>query len=110
MVNEDADQRTLLRKYERELRKLRAELTRRNKELVDKRHLLEVRACLCRVCLLLFVVGCPAGLGRLRSIAAAPRALAQLQQQRWLPPGTVPCAAVRITPTTAGSIVLAVPP
>jgi hypothetical protein len=33
----------LLRKYERELRKLRAELTRRNKELVDKRHLLEVR-------------------------------------------------------------------
>jgi len=43
-VNEDADQRTLLRKYERELRKLRAELTRRNKELVDKRHLLEVRS------------------------------------------------------------------
>lgn len=41
-MNEDADQRTLLRKYERELRKLRAELTRRNKELVDKRHLLEV--------------------------------------------------------------------
>lgn len=44
VVNEDADQRTLLRKYERELRKLRAELTRRNKELVDKRHLLEVGA------------------------------------------------------------------
>jgi hypothetical protein len=44
VVNEDADQRTLLRKYERELRRLRAELTRRNKELVDKRHLLEVRA------------------------------------------------------------------
>lgn len=43
VVNEDADQRTLLRKYERELRRLRAELTRRNKELVDKRHLLEVR-------------------------------------------------------------------
>lgn len=42
VVNEDADQRTLLRKYERELRRLRAELTRRNKELVDKRHLLEV--------------------------------------------------------------------
>lgn len=41
-VNEDLDQRTLLRKYERELRKLRAELTRRNRELVDKRHLLEV--------------------------------------------------------------------
>eukprot|EP00879_Flechtneria_rotunda_P030441 GHRR01033073.1.p1 GENE.GHRR01033073.1~~GHRR01033073.1.p1 ORF type:complete len:325 (+),score=168.12 GHRR01033073.1:584-1558(+) len=42
VVNEDADQRTLLRKYERELRRLRAELTRRNQELVDKRHLLEV--------------------------------------------------------------------
>jgi kinesin family protein 3/17 len=47
VVNEDADQRTLLRKYERELRKLRAELTRRNKELVDKRHLLEVRTDPC---------------------------------------------------------------
>jgi hypothetical protein len=46
VVNEDADQRTLLRKYERELRRLRAELTRRNKELVDKRHLLEVRGLL----------------------------------------------------------------
>ncbi|KAJ9506936.1 hypothetical protein QJQ45_016507 [Haematococcus lacustris] len=41
-VNEDVDQRTLLRKYERELRKLRAELQRRSKELVDKRALLEV--------------------------------------------------------------------
>ncbi|GBF92416.1 hypothetical protein Rsub_04520 [Raphidocelis subcapitata] len=42
VVNEDLDQRTLLRKYERELRKLRAELQRRSKELVDKRRLLEV--------------------------------------------------------------------
>ncbi len=42
-VNEDVDQRTLLRKYERELRRLRAELQRRNRELVDKRRLLEVR-------------------------------------------------------------------
>jgi hypothetical protein len=41
-VNEDADQRTLLRKYERELRKLRGELARRNRDLVDKRHLLEL--------------------------------------------------------------------
>ncbi|KAK9834774.1 hypothetical protein WJX74_010161 [Apatococcus lobatus] len=40
-VNEDVDQRTLLRKYERELRRLRAELQRRQRELVDKRHLLE---------------------------------------------------------------------
>ena len=43
VVNEDLDQRTLLRKYERELKRLRAELQRRNRELVDKRHLLEVR-------------------------------------------------------------------
>ena len=42
-VNEDADQRTLLRKYEQELRKLRAELQMRQREVVDKRHLLAVR-------------------------------------------------------------------
>jgi kinesin family protein 3/17 len=42
-VNEDADQRTLLRKYEAELRKLRAELQQRQREVVDKRHLLVVR-------------------------------------------------------------------
>lgn len=41
-VNEDLDQRTLLRKYEKELKKLRSELQRRARELVDKRHLLEV--------------------------------------------------------------------
>ncbi len=41
-VNEDADQRTLLRKYEQELRKLRAELQQRQREVVDKRHLLVV--------------------------------------------------------------------
>ena len=41
-VNEDVDQRTLLRKYERELRRLRAELQQRQRELVDKRHLLAV--------------------------------------------------------------------
>lgn len=41
-VNEDLDQRTLLRKYEKELRRLRGELQRRNRELVDKRHLLAV--------------------------------------------------------------------
>jgi len=45
-VNEDVDQRTLLRKYERELRRLRAELQQRQRELVDKRHLLEVIASL----------------------------------------------------------------
>ena len=42
-VNEDGDQRTLLRKYEAELRRLRAELQQRQRELVDKRHLLAVR-------------------------------------------------------------------
>ncbi|PNH03266.1 Kinesin-like protein Klp68D [Tetrabaena socialis] len=39
-VNEDADQRTLLRKYERELRRLRDELARRSRNVVDKRALL----------------------------------------------------------------------
>ncbi|CAL8468827.1 g8368 [Coccomyxa elongata] len=41
-VNEDGDSRTLLRKYEAELRKLRAELQLRQREVVDKRHLLAV--------------------------------------------------------------------
>lgn len=42
-VNEDGDQRTLLRKYEAELRRLRSELQQRQREVVDKRHLLAVR-------------------------------------------------------------------
>ncbi len=48
-VNEDGDSRTLLRKYEAELRKLRAELQLRQREVVDKRHLLAVRPrdCCC---------------------------------------------------------------
>eukprot|EP00192_Tetraselmis_astigmatica_P009512 CAMPEP_0117662330 /NCGR_PEP_ID=MMETSP0804-20121206/7998_1 /TAXON_ID=1074897 /ORGANISM="Tetraselmis astigmatica, Strain CCMP880" /LENGTH=929 /DNA_ID=CAMNT_0005469227 /DNA_START=440 /DNA_END=3229 /DNA_ORIENTATION=- len=41
-VNEDMDQRTLLKKYERELRRLRQELAQRSKDLVDKRRLLEL--------------------------------------------------------------------
>lgn len=41
-VNEDVDQRTLLKKYERELRRLRQELAQRSKDLVDKRRLLEL--------------------------------------------------------------------
>ncbi|GAX79497.1 hypothetical protein CEUSTIGMA_g6938.t1 [Chlamydomonas eustigma] len=41
-VNEDLDQRTLLRKYEKELRRLKAELQRRSRDLVDKRALFEV--------------------------------------------------------------------
>ena len=42
VVNEDLDQRALLRKYERELKLLRSELKQRNADLVDKRRLLEV--------------------------------------------------------------------
>lgn len=41
-VNEDLDQKSLLRKYERELKILRAELEARNKNVVDKRKLLEL--------------------------------------------------------------------
>ena len=41
-VNEDVDQRALLRKYEQELRRLRAELEAKNKNVVDKGKLLEV--------------------------------------------------------------------
>ncbi|KAJ1409010.1 hypothetical protein B484DRAFT_195722 [Ochromonadaceae sp. CCMP2298] len=41
-VNEDLDQKSLLRKYERELKKLRAELEERSKNVVDKRRVLEL--------------------------------------------------------------------
>lgn len=41
-VNEDVDHVTLLRKYERELRKLRAELQQRGKDLVDRRLVLQL--------------------------------------------------------------------
>jgi type II secretory pathway pseudopilin PulG len=42
-INEDgSDHATLLRKYERELRRLRAELASKSKDLVDKRLILEV--------------------------------------------------------------------
>ena len=43
-VNEDLDHRTLLRRYEQELRRLRAELQQKSKDLVDKRLLLELDA------------------------------------------------------------------
>lgn len=42
VINEDIDQRSLLRKYERELKKLRAELNNRSRNVVDKRRLLEL--------------------------------------------------------------------
>ena len=41
-LNEDLDQKSLLRKYERELRRLRQELDERTKNLVDKRALLQL--------------------------------------------------------------------
>ena len=41
-VNEDLDQKSLLRKYERELKRLRQELEERTKNLVDKRALLQL--------------------------------------------------------------------
>jgi hypothetical protein len=41
-VNEDLDQKSLLRKYERELKVLRAELEAKSKNVVDKRKLLEL--------------------------------------------------------------------
>eukprot|EP00954_Amorphochlora_amoebiformis_P020393 1339140-Amorphochlora_amoeboformis.AAC.1 len=41
-VNEDLDERTLLRKYEKELKRLRHELQMRNKNVVDKRKLIEL--------------------------------------------------------------------
>ncbi|CAK4139066.1 unnamed protein product [Aphanomyces euteiches] len=41
-VNEDLDQKSLLRKYERELKRLRAELEEKNRNVVDKRRLLEL--------------------------------------------------------------------
>eukprot|EP00887_Chlorella_sp_A99_P008052 scaffold12.g8052.t1 len=41
-VNEDLDHRTLLRRYERELRKLRAELQQKSRDLVDKRLVLQI--------------------------------------------------------------------
>ena len=41
-VNEDLDQKSLLRKYERELKQLRAALEEKSKNVVDKRRLLEL--------------------------------------------------------------------
>mmetsp|Transcript_3747 Transcript_3747/g.5684 ORF Transcript_3747/g.5684 Transcript_3747/m.5684 type:complete len:1075 (+) Transcript_3747:68-3292(+) len=41
-VNEDLDQKTLLRKYERELKRLRQELAERSRTVVDKRKVLEL--------------------------------------------------------------------
>ncbi len=41
-INEDLDQKSLLRRYERELKKLRQELNERSKSVVDNRKLLEL--------------------------------------------------------------------
>ncbi|GCA65175.1 kinesin-like protein, partial [Kipferlia bialata] len=42
VVNEDLDQKALLRKYENQLKRLRAELAGRERNVVDKRRLLEL--------------------------------------------------------------------
>lgn len=42
IINEDLDQRTLLRKYETELKKLKMQLDEKNRGLFDKSHLLQV--------------------------------------------------------------------
>lgn len=41
-INEDLDQKSLLRRYERELKRLRAELEERSRNVVDQRRLLEM--------------------------------------------------------------------
>ncbi|KAJ1458318.1 P-loop containing nucleoside triphosphate hydrolase protein [Pelagophyceae sp. CCMP2097] len=41
-INEDQDQKSLLRQYERELKRLRAELEAKNRDVVDTRRLLEI--------------------------------------------------------------------
>jgi len=43
-INEDVDQRALLRKYEVELRKLKMELDDRNKQYVENKHLIQIEA------------------------------------------------------------------
>ncbi len=42
IVNEDVDQRALLRKYENELKRLKHELDERNKTLIDKTRLMQL--------------------------------------------------------------------
>ncbi len=46
-MNEDLDQKSLLRKYERELKMLRAQLEAKNKHVVDSRKLLELDEQVC---------------------------------------------------------------
>ncbi len=41
-INEDLDQKALIRKYETELRKLRGELEEKNKVLIDKSKLIQL--------------------------------------------------------------------
>lgn len=43
IVNEDVDQRALLRKYEVELKRLKNELDERNKHLIDKTRLIQLQ-------------------------------------------------------------------
>ena len=42
LVNEDLDQKALIRKYEHELNKLRSELDEKNKVIIDKSKLIQL--------------------------------------------------------------------
>ena len=42
IINEDVDQKALLRKYENELKRLKSELEEKNKILIDKKKFFEV--------------------------------------------------------------------
>ena len=42
IINEDVDQKALLRKYENELNRLKSELEEKNKILIDKKKFFEV--------------------------------------------------------------------
>ena len=42
IINEDVDQKALLRKYENELRRLKSELEEKNKIIIDKKRFYEV--------------------------------------------------------------------
>lgn len=43
-INEDVDQRALLRKYEIELKKLKSELEEKNKHVVENKHFVQLEA------------------------------------------------------------------
>ena len=85
-VNEDADQRTLLRKYEQELKRLRTELRQRQVDLVDKRQLLAVSSSF-QSCQLQNQLGGLLPIQDMRSIHSSPLTSADLS---YSPCGSTP--------------------